>query len=85
MLFIALQTPAHVMIAFSAVFLHRPYFAQALHDPSSEPLHSKYAPSVVAVSLEASNTLVNIARSGLALYPRRASRLWSIFFHCYGA
>jgi hypothetical protein len=68
-----------------AVFLHRPYFAQALQDPSGEPLHSKFAPSVVAVCLEASTALVNVARSALALYPRRASRLWSIFFHCYGA
>jgi hypothetical protein len=74
-----------VMINETMLFLHRVAFANAIEHYPAEPLRSPWSQSVVSLCLEACRTLIAVAKSAFANYPKLAARWWHVQIHAFGA
>ncbi|TEB21845.1 hypothetical protein FA13DRAFT_1819353 [Coprinellus micaceus] len=63
-------------------YMHRGFFAQALEDSSTDPMGSKYAPSVLAAHRSAM-TFVALVESLFKQHPQLTERMWFLFTHVF--
>nr|VWO94620.1 N/A [Ganoderma boninense] len=66
----------------SLFYLHRGFFAKALEDHPSDPLGSKYAPSVLA-AYNSACSFVGLIRSLYSQHPGLTERMWFLFTHVF--
>ncbi|WVQ84767.1 hypothetical protein IAT38_006924 [Cryptococcus sp. DSM 104549] len=66
------------------VFLHRPYYARALHSSVDDPTRSVYGQSYLTV-VERCNEIIIVATNLYELYPQAAARHWWIWHHAFSA
>ncbi|RSH94924.1 hypothetical protein EHS25_000008 [Saitozyma podzolica] len=66
------------------IFLHRPYFARALHESPGDPTRSAFGQSYLVV-MERCNAIVVAASQMLALYPGTAARHWWVWYHAFNS
>ena len=66
------------------LYLHRGFVSQALHEGKSDPLRSKYAPSVLAAYRSACNLWAGL-RHAYAMQPAMTKRLFFLWTHAYTA
>ncbi|GFZ52287.1 hypothetical protein JCM24511_10060 [Saitozyma sp. JCM 24511] len=71
-------------ISETILFLHRPYFAKALHERLQDPTRSLYGPSYLAV-VERCNVIIQIVSTLYALHPNVACRHWYLWYHAFNA
>ena len=62
--------------------MHRGFFARALEDVPSDPLTSKYSPSVLAANMSACAFIV-LVKDLFSKHPRLAERMWFLFTHVF--
>ena len=63
-------------------YMHRGYFAQALEDSPSDPMGSKFAPSVLAAYSSACS-FVGLIESLFKQHPGLTERMWFLFTHVF--
>lgn len=66
------------------LFVHRPYFAQALIENAADPTRSPYSRSFLA-TVRAASTILRSIKDQFASYPAMCSRFCSIWTHAYSA
>ena len=62
--------------------MHRGYFAQALEDNPTDPMGSKFAPSVLAAYSSACS-FVGLIESLFKQHPGLTERMWFLFTHVF--
>ncbi|EIW58718.1 uncharacterized protein TRAVEDRAFT_149071 [Trametes versicolor FP-101664 SS1] len=63
-------------------YLHRGFFARALEESPTDPLGSKYAPSVLA-AYNCACSFVGLIRSLYSQHPGLTERMWFLFTHVF--
>ncbi|PPQ65877.1 hypothetical protein CVT24_011208 [Panaeolus cyanescens] len=63
-------------------YMHRGFFAQALEDSPSDPMGSKYSPSVLAAYTSATS-FVGLVESLFKQHPQLTERMWFLFTHVF--
>jgi hypothetical protein len=63
-------------------YMHRGYFAQALEDNPTDPMGSKFAPSVLAAYSSACS-FVGLIESLFKQHPGLTERMWFLFTHVF--
>lgn len=63
-------------------YMHRGYFAQALEDSPTDPMGSKFAPSVLAAYSSACS-FVGLIESLFKQHPGLTERMWFLFTHVF--
>jgi len=63
-------------------YMHRGFFAQALEDSPSDPMGSKYSPSVLAAYTSATS-FVGLIESLFHQHPQLTERMWFVFTHVF--
>ena len=63
-------------------YMHRGFFAQALEDSPSDPMGSKYSPSVLAAYTSATS-FVGLIESLFHQHPQLTERMWFLFTHVF--
>lgn len=77
------ESICHVDGRYSALFyMHRGFFAQALEDNPTDPMGSKYGPSVLAAYRSACS-FVGLIESLFKQHPALTERMWFLFTHVF--
>ncbi|KAF8972630.1 hypothetical protein BDZ97DRAFT_1781980 [Flammula alnicola] len=63
-------------------YMHRGFFAQALEDSPTDPMGSKYSPSVLA-AYGSATTFVGLIESLFNQHPQLTERMWFLFTHVF--
>ncbi|GMK58493.1 hypothetical protein CspeluHIS016_0505250 [Cutaneotrichosporon spelunceum] len=78
------QFTLYLNLSESIIFLHRPYFARALHDAVPDPTLSVFGQSYLTV-VERCNVIIQIVARINALHPNVAARHWFFWYHAFNA
>ena len=62
--------------------MHRGFFAQAMEDSPTDPMGSKYSPSVLA-AYGSATTFVGLIESLFNQHPQLTERMWFLFTHVF--
>ncbi|WVQ67495.1 uncharacterized protein L199_005695 [Kwoniella botswanensis] len=76
------QSTLAINLSETFLFLHRPYYARALHDASQEPTKSSFGPSFLAV-VERCQVIINVVTSLYAIHPHVCARHWFLWYHAF--
>ncbi|WRT69339.1 uncharacterized protein IL334_006323 [Kwoniella shivajii] len=76
------QSTLAINLSETLLFLHRPYYAQALHDQSEEPTKSSFGPSFLAV-VERCHTIISVVTNLFSLHPNVCARHWFLWYHAF--
>ncbi|WVQ84771.1 hypothetical protein IAT38_006928 [Cryptococcus sp. DSM 104549] len=71
-------------VSETLIFLHRPYYARALHTSVDDPTKSAYGQSYLTAVERCHETII-IATNLFELYPQAAARQWWIWHHSFSA
>lgn len=63
-------------------YMHRGFFAQALEDNPTDPMGSKYSPSVLA-AYGSATAFVGLIESLFNQHPQLTERMWFLFTHVF--
>ncbi|KJA18056.1 hypothetical protein HYPSUDRAFT_45638 [Hypholoma sublateritium FD-334 SS-4] len=66
----------------SLFYMHRGFFAQALEDSPTDPMGSKYSPSVLA-AYGSATSFVGLIESLFNQHPQLTERMWFLFTHVF--
>ncbi|KAI0767708.1 hypothetical protein C8Q74DRAFT_1318239 [Fomes fomentarius] len=82
------QTMSHYMpinyLHLTLLYVHRVFFARALHDYPTDPMRSPYAPSFLA-GYRSASALLSTVREQFALFPTQIARFWVLWTHAFSA
>ncbi|OWZ37418.1 hypothetical protein C347_00109 [Cryptococcus neoformans AD2-60a] len=78
------QFTLYVNISETLLFLHRPYFAKALHERLSDPTRSIYGQSYLSV-VERCNCIIQLVSTIYALHPYISARHWFLWYHSFNS
>ncbi|BEI84665.1 hypothetical protein CcaverHIS002_0500660 [Cutaneotrichosporon cavernicola] len=78
------QFTLYLNISEAIIFLHRPYFARALHDEVPDPTLSVFGQSYLTV-VERCNLIIQIVARINALHPNVTARHWFFWYHAFNS
>ncbi|ADV25110.1 hypothetical protein I305_05945 [Cryptococcus gattii E566] len=78
------QFTLYIQISETILFLHRPYFAKALHERLSDPTRSVYGQSYLSV-VERCNCIIQLVSAIYALHPYICARHWFLWYHAFNS
>ncbi|KAG6810865.1 hypothetical protein H0H92_010021 [Tricholoma furcatifolium] len=73
---------AYAIKEISLFYMHRGYFAQAMEDSPTDPMGSKYSPSVLTAYSSACS-FVGLIESLFKQHPTLTERMWFLFTHVF--
>ncbi|WVW85195.1 hypothetical protein I302_107233 [Kwoniella bestiolae CBS 10118] len=76
------QSTLAINLSETFLFLHRPYYARALHDGSQDPTKSPFGPSFLAV-VERCQVIINVVTSLYSIHPNVCARHWFLWYHAF--
>ncbi|WVR05530.1 hypothetical protein IAU60_002548 [Kwoniella sp. DSM 27419] len=73
-----------INISETILFLHRPYYARALHDQVQDPTKSQFGASYLAV-VERCHVIISSVASLYAIHPNVCARHWFLWYHTFNS
>ncbi|WWC94362.1 hypothetical protein V866_001204 [Kwoniella sp. B9012] len=76
------QSTLAINISETILYLHRPYFAQALYQDTFDPIKTEYSPSYLAVT-ERCHVIIQVISTLYATHPNVCARHWFLWYHTF--